>query len=875
MGSPNESVEQGTPRSGVAKNHAAETMVKIYSNIPKSNLAFILALAALVFAFSILVALPVQLVEALDGNLYVIRFNNEDVPAAIKRYNGTTGAFIDNFVILTGQGFESELTFGPDGNLYVINAATSEIRRYSGTTGEFMDDFVAAGSGELGNPTKMMFGPDGNLYVLNGFSDTPSIPGSGVSNVKRYDGTTGAFIDTFIATGSGGLGAANAFTFGPNGDLYISTNLSGGSSSDVRRYNGTTGAFIDTFVAEGSGGLGFVHELTFGPDGNLYLATAFDIKRYNGTTGAFIDDFVSEEGLFPIKMTFGPDANLYVLNGNSPYAINRYDGVSGAFIDEFIARSGVAESIVAGFAFAAPPPILQKQTVFINSIDLSGNPVNGLWSVVRTTGSYPTVVDTGFTPFSFAGNSGTEYDISVADYDGKIFQNWEDGITERTRSIVLPSGPDRNITLTAMYDTGDALRGFSTLIYTGTEQQPDLTVNAALLGNGDDKEEEEANSTPLQMWTVIDPQDLVNVNATATTYKVYATNGYGNVTFDHWGDSDSTNRIHTLTLDNETEITAYYRAAGTSPPIDGKIVFTSDRDGNNEIYVLSGKTQTRLTNSSASDDFAKLSPDGTKVAFESERDGNREIYVMNVDGSEQTNLSNSPAFDYGIAWSPDGTKIAFSGGSEIRVVDVGGNVVTNLTAGFDPSWSPDGTKIAFSSDRDGYSRVFIMNASDGSDVTRLTERPASSPPQFEGLPNWSPDGTKIALTIRHGPSSSPHGEILFTNGTFIGGGAPCCDTAWSPSGAQIAGTSCAVALCFGPPDVLIVNANGTGAASLTTDPAADMLPSWSPDGTRIAFVSDRDGNNELYVMNPADGAEGVQSRLTINTARDTNPDWRP
>ena len=89
-GSPNESVEQGTPRSGVAKDHAAGTMMKIYRNIPTSNLAFILALAAPVFAFSILVALPVQLVEALDGNLYAIRFNNEDVPAAIKRYNGTT-----------------------------------------------------------------------------------------------------------------------------------------------------------------------------------------------------------------------------------------------------------------------------------------------------------------------------------------------------------------------------------------------------------------------------------------------------------------------------------------------------------------------------------------------------------------------------------------------------------------------------------------------------------------------------------------------------------------------------------------------------------------------------------------------------------------
>jgi Tol biopolymer transport system component len=71
-----------------------------------------------------------------------------------------------------------------------------------------------------------------------------------------------------------------------------------------------------------------------------------------------------------------------------------------------------------------------------------------------------------------------------------------------------------------------------------------------------------------------------------------------------------------------------------------------------------GSNQTRLTdNAAASDEFPSWSPDGTKIAFTSDRDGNWEIYVMNAqDGSNQTNLTIDPATDEFPSWSPDGTK---------------------------------------------------------------------------------------------------------------------------------------------------------------------------------------------------------------------------
>jgi glucose/arabinose dehydrogenase len=129
-------------------------------------------------------------------------------------------------------------------------------------------------------------GPDDNLYVSCSFIQD-HIPGSGV---LRFHGTTGAFIDTFVPSGSGHLGTPTAIVFGPDGNLYVASDR----THSVLRYNGTTGAFMDTLVLPGSGGLNFPVDLAFGPDGNLYVSSFFtdSVPRYSGTTGAFIDTFV-------------------------------------------------------------------------------------------------------------------------------------------------------------------------------------------------------------------------------------------------------------------------------------------------------------------------------------------------------------------------------------------------------------------------------------------------------------------------------------------------------------------------------------------------------------------------------------------------------
>src|SRR5688572_23578124 len=101
-------------------------------------------------------------------------------------------------------------------------------------------------------------------------------------------------------------------------------------------------------------------------------------------------------------------------------------------------------------------------------------------------------------------------------------------------------------------------------------------------------------------------------------------------------------------------------AFGTVPGSNEQIAFYSERDGNQEIYVMNaadGSNQTRLTSVNANDSDPSWSPDHTKIAFESDRDGNANIYVMNADGSALTRLTDDPADDLNPTWSPDGTEI--------------------------------------------------------------------------------------------------------------------------------------------------------------------------------------------------------------------------
>lgn len=206
--------------------------------------------------------------------------------------------------------------------------------------------------------------------------------------------------------------------------------------------------------------------------------------------------------------------------------------------------------------------------------------------------------------------------------------------------------------------------------------------------------------------------------------------------------------------------------------IDGKYVWGIFPDFDIFVADLTGNTVRQLTNTPGYDAEATLSPDGQKIVFTSTRSGDLELWTMNPDGSEQTQVTSGLGYDGGAFFSPDSKKLVFRASRpqtpeeqqeykdllarglvqptamEVYTCNVDGSDLQQITdlggANWAPYFHPSGKKILFSSNHHTESRrvfnIFSINL-DGTGLEQITYDEG-----FDAFPMFSPDGKQLVFS---------------------------------------------------------------------------------------------------------------------------------
>ncbi|HKR15369.1 MAG TPA: protein kinase [Pyrinomonadaceae bacterium] len=370
---------------------------------------------------------------------------------------------------------------------------------------------------------------------------------------------------------------------------------------------------------------------------------------------------------------------------------------------------------------------------------------------------------------------------------------------------------------------------------------------------------------------------------------------------------------------------------------DGRsFVYASNENGNFDLFEqrVGGKNAKPLTPNTSSDEIQPVfSPDGERIAFRSTREpagvyvmeaggenvrlvmagchhpswspdgkevvcstaGHDEapttrntwpsaLWIANVETGEKRHLCENDAMQP--SWSPNGDRIAFwfmhpsAGKSDIATISRSGGeieVITNDAAtNWNPVWAPDGKSLYFASDRSGNMSFWRVAIDEKTGKVRGEPEAVSTPATFNRHLSFSRDSRRMIYVqtdrqsnirgIRFDPvAEKTVGEPFWiTRGDRL-----TVRPELSPDGARFV-----LRLPrHTQDDVVVVNRDGSNWRDLTNDKFFDRYPRWSPDGKRVAFVSDRAGRYEVWMLD----AETTNLRqITFDSTGDTTfPLWSP
>ena len=258
----------------------------------------------------------------------------------------------------------------------------------------------------------------------------------------------------------------------------------------------------------------------------------------------------------------------------------------------------------------------------------------------------------------------------------------------------------------------------------------------------------------------------------------------------------------------------------------------------------------QLTIDPAQDGFPRWSPDGKHLVFS--RYGGEDapengLWLVSPDGGEPHQLT----FVIGEHphWSPDGHYIAFDGdfGNSIQLVSASGGTPIRIVPesipvfrGGQPKWSPDGSRIVF---KEG-ENLWVLDVSTGSFEKIFSEEGKLPIPT-----GWSHDGSEIYVYLRE--AENPNASIWAFSASGQGRRQLTPETEGvyryadlSPDGSLLAVVWCEGRDC----DLWVMSSTGGNRVQITSHPSYDDGPAWSPDGTRMAFVSTRSGNFDIWTV---------------------------